>query len=175
MSTAGKVLVVLVMLASLVWIILSAGVAQLNTNGNTRLHALTEQVGKLQEEFKQTQDEVVSLRDQSSSVQESIDNEFAVLRSRQSDVEKARSQIQEVLSRVQYQLAILQETIDKAKTALQNRNVEQQAEEQALAQSRTDVKELMDGSSQLMNRLSALRKEFESTYHANIELLGKTH
>jgi chromosome segregation ATPase len=175
MSTAGKVLVVLVMLASLVWIVLSAGVAQLNTNGNTRLHELTEQVGKLQEEFKQTQDEVFSLRDQASSVQESIDNEFAVLRSRQSDVEKARSQIQEVLSRVQYQLAILQETIDRAKTALQHRNLEQQAEEQALAQSRSDVKELMDGSSQLMNRLSALRKEFESTYHANIELLGKTH
>jgi chromosome segregation ATPase len=174
MSTAGKVLIVLILLASLVWIILSAGVAQLNTNGNTRLHELTEQIGKLQDEFKQTQDEIVSLRDQTSSIQENIDREFAVLRSRQSDVEKARSQIQETLSRVQYQLAILQETIDRAKTALQNRNLEHQAEEQALAQSRSDVKELMDGSRQLASRLSALRKEFESTYHANIELLGKT-
>ena len=32
MSTAGKVLAVLVMLMSLVWMILSAGVDQLNTN-----------------------------------------------------------------------------------------------------------------------------------------------
>ena len=34
MSTAGKVLIVMVMLTSLVWMILSAGVAQLNSNGN---------------------------------------------------------------------------------------------------------------------------------------------
>jgi hypothetical protein len=37
MSTAGKVLIVLVMLTSLGWIILSAGVSQLNANGNKRL------------------------------------------------------------------------------------------------------------------------------------------
>ena len=34
MSTAGKVLVVLVTLTTLVWMILAAGVAQLNRNGN---------------------------------------------------------------------------------------------------------------------------------------------
>ncbi len=63
MSTAGKVLVVLVMLTSLVWMVLSAGVSQLNTNGNTRLHDLTEQIAKLQADFTQTQDEIASLRD----------------------------------------------------------------------------------------------------------------
>ena len=34
MSTAGKVLVVLILLASLVWMMLTAGVDQLNRNGN---------------------------------------------------------------------------------------------------------------------------------------------
>ena len=87
------------MLTSLVWMVLSAGVAQLNTNGNKRLHDLTEEVEKLQDDVKQTQDDIVSLHDQTSSVQESIDREFTVLRARQSDVEKARSQIRESLSR----------------------------------------------------------------------------
>ena len=96
MSTAGKVLVVLVLLTSLVWIVLASGVAQLNTNGNTRLHELTEQIEKLQTDFKQTQDEIASLRDQTSSIQEDVDREVTVLRAHQSDVEKARSQIQEM-------------------------------------------------------------------------------
>ena len=38
MSTAGKVLIVLVMLMTFVWIVLAAGVSRLNTNANKRLH-----------------------------------------------------------------------------------------------------------------------------------------
>ena len=34
MSTAGKVLVVLILLSWLVWVLLTAGVDQLNRNGN---------------------------------------------------------------------------------------------------------------------------------------------
>jgi chromosome segregation ATPase len=174
MSTAGKVLVVLVLLTSLVWMILSAGVAQLNTNGNKRLHDLTEEVAKLQDELKQSQDEIVALKNEASFVQENIDREVALDRSHQSDVEKARSQIVESLERVRYQLAIVQDTIDRAKTALEHRNLEQQTEEQALAQAKSEVKELMDRSTELMNQLGSLRQEFQTTYHANIESLGKT-
>ena len=56
MSTAGKVLVVVIMLASLVWIILTAGVTQLNRNGNKALIDLTQKVAKLQEDVKTTQE-----------------------------------------------------------------------------------------------------------------------
>src|ERR1700722_11428845 len=76
MSTAGKVLVVLVLLTSVAWIVLASGVAQLNTNGNTRLHDLAEQIEKLQTGFKQTHDEIVSLRDQTSSIQEDVDRQI---------------------------------------------------------------------------------------------------
>ena len=59
MSTAGKVLVVLIMLASLVWMLLMAGVTQLNRNGNQALIELTDKVAKLQEDVKTTQAEIV--------------------------------------------------------------------------------------------------------------------
>ena len=62
MSTAGKVLAVLVMLMSLVWMILSAGVSQLNTNGNKKLHDLAEQIAKLQDDVEQAQDDIVALK-----------------------------------------------------------------------------------------------------------------
>ena len=100
MSTAGKVLVVLVMLTSLVWMVLSAGVSQLNTNGNKKLHDLAEQIEKLQDRFQaDSRRRSLRSRDQTSSVQENLDHEITVLRARQSDLEKARSQIRESLSR----------------------------------------------------------------------------
>ena len=66
MSTAGKVLVVLIMLASLVWMLLTAGVDQLNRNGNQALIALTEKVDKLQADLKNTQDAIVRGKDQTT-------------------------------------------------------------------------------------------------------------
>jgi chromosome segregation ATPase len=175
MSTAGKVLVVLVLLTSLVWIVLASGVAQLNTNGNTRLHDLAVQIEKLQTDLKQTQDEIVSVRDQTSSIQENVDREVTVLRAHQSNLQKASSQIQESLSRVQYQLATVKETIEKAKTTLQHRIEEQASEQQALVQTKSEVEDLKTKNAELLSQLSTLRKNFESVYHSNVESLGKTH
>jgi chromosome segregation ATPase len=175
MSTAGKVLAVVVLLASLVWIVLAAGVSQLNTNGNKKLHDLAEQIAKLEVDFRQAQDDIVGLRDQTSSMQENVDRQVVVLRSRQSDLEKARSQIRESLSRNEYQLEIVQDTIKKAKLALQNRVNEQQSDDEALAKAKSEVKDLMAETGELGNQLGALRKEFQTKYHANVEALGSTH
>ncbi len=172
MSTAGKVLAVLVLLASVGWIILAAGIAQLNANGNKRLHDLEVQIEKLQDDLRQTVSEISSLKVQTSQTQERTDRDLAVLRSRQADVEKARSQARESLSRAQYQLAIVQETIKGAQDALQHRNEEHQSEEKALADVKTDVRHLVAETTQLRDRLMMLRKEFQTTYHGNVETLG---
>jgi chromosome segregation ATPase len=175
MSTAGKVLIVLVLLTSLVWLVLASGVAQLNTNGNTRLHELTVQIDKLQTDFKQSQDEIVAVRDQTSSIQENVDRQITVLRARQSDLEKARSKIIEYMTRVQYQLATVKDTIEKAKTTLQHRIEEQASEQQALVQAKSEVEDLKGKNGELLSQLSTLRQNFETVYRSNIESLGKTH
>jgi chromosome segregation ATPase len=175
MSTAGKVLIVLVLLTSLVWLVLASGVAQLNTNGNTRLHELTVQIDKLQTDFKQSQDEIVAVRDQTSTIQENVDRQITVLRARQSDLEKARSKIIEYMTRVQYQLATVKDTIEKAKTALAHRIEEQASEQQALVQAKSEVEDLKAKNGELLSQLSNLRQNFETVYRSNIESLGKTH
>jgi chromosome segregation ATPase len=175
MSTAGKVLIVLVLLTSLAWLVLASGVAQLNTNGNTRLHELTVQIDKLQTDFKQSQDEIVAVRDQTSSIQENVDRQITVLRARQSDLEKARSKIIEYMTRVQYQLATVKDTIEKAKTALAHRIEEQASEQQALVQAKSEVEDLKAKNGELLSQLSTLRQNFETVYRSNIESLGKTH
>jgi uncharacterized membrane-anchored protein YhcB (DUF1043 family) len=173
MSTAGKVLSVLVMLVLLVWMILAAGISRLNTNGNKALHDLSEQVAKLQEDVEQTHDDVVGLKDQTASVQEKIDDDLTVLRAHQNALEKAHSQISESLSRCLYELATVEESVKAAQATVEHRNTELEGERKALDDNRSEVKTLMAESSQLMNRLDTLRKDFQKTYHSNVEHLGR--
>jgi chromosome segregation ATPase len=173
MSTAGKVLSVLVMLVLVVWIVMAAGVARLNTNGNTALHDLIEQVEKLRADVEQTQVDVAGLRDQTSSIQEKVDHDLTVLRDRQVELERSRSQIVESLERSKHQFATVEESVKSAQALLEHRNSERDAEQKALADTRSEVKTLMADSSQLMNQLDTLRKNFQKTYHANVENLGK--
>jgi chromosome segregation ATPase len=163
-----------VLLTSLIWIVLASGVAQLNSNGNRRLNQLLAEIDKLQADLEQTQTDLHSLRDQTSSVQEETDRELTVLRSRQSDVEKSRSQIQDTLARVQFQLANVQDTIKGAEDALLHRNEEYQADDKALTDLKSEVQTLMADTGQLLERLTTLRKEFQNSYHANVETLGKS-
>ena len=53
------------------------------------------------------------------------------------------------------------------------RIAERDAEQKAVIDTRSEVKNLMADSSQLMNRLETLRKTFQNTYQQNIENLGK--
>ena len=155
MSTAGKVLAILVMLMSLVWMVVSAGVSQLNTNGNKQLHDLAEQIAKLEDEVQQAEVDIVALKNSTSSLQERLDHEVTELRARQSDLEKDRSQIVEALSRWQYELETVQETIDRSKSALEHRIEEHENGQQVLAKTKSEVKDLMDRSGELRNQLTA--------------------
>jgi chromosome segregation ATPase len=174
MSTAGKVLVVLVTLTTLVWMILASGVAQLNRNGNKAVHDLSEQLAKAQVDLKQTHDDIVAFHDETSSIQEKVDSDLTVLGIKVAGLQKSHSQIVESLTRVQYELATIQETIKGAQTALEHRTTEKQAEEKALADAKSEVQILMADSDQLENRLKSLRESFQSTYKANVEMVGKS-
>ncbi len=173
MSTAGKVLVVFVMLTTMLWMILAGGVAQLNRNGNAALQKLADDIEKMDAELISAKHEILDLRDQTAFSQESIDREVAVLRSRQADLEDAHSQISESLSRLRYQQATVEETIKTAQTSLQNRNKEHQDEEKAIDDLRTEVRGLKTDNTQLMARLQSLRDKFQETYGSNLKMLNQ--
>jgi len=173
MSTAGKVLSVLVMLILVVWIVMAAGVARLNTNGNKALHDLIVEVDKLRADVDQTQVDIAGLRDQTSTIQEKVDHDLTVLRDRQFELERSHSQIDESLKRYTYQLGTVEDSVKSAQALLQHRIGERDAEQKSVADTRSEVKTLMADSSQLMNRLDTLRKTFQKTYQANVENLGK--
>jgi chromosome segregation ATPase len=173
MSTAGKVLVILVTLAAIACLFMAGGIAQLNQNGNKRLESLAAELTKAQEGIESAKREIVSLRDQTALIQEKIDGDLTVLRARQTDLERTRSQVADTLAHVQYDLSTVNATIEGAKTSLRNRNAEFDAEEKAMADLRREVQSLKSNNTQLMTRLQSLRDQFMGSYHQNIEMLGK--
>ena len=171
MSTAGKVLVVLVMLSSTAWPILTAGVTQLNRNGNKALIDLADRVTKLEDDLKTTRDEIVKVKDETILVQEQMVRDLALTGSRQTNMEHVKSNIRESLSRVQYQLATLQETVKNAEQTAQQRAAEIVAEQKTLDAAKAEVETLKVRNSELMNRLTSLRNELKTTLKASLEML----
>ena len=124
MSTAGKVLVVLIMLSALVWMLLTAGVDQLNRNGNQAVITLTTKVAKLQDDVTKTQEEVVQAKDQVEVYQERMDRELAVINARQNDVQRLASNVSDELAHVRYELASVKETLQNAEQDRTQREAE---------------------------------------------------
>jgi predicted nucleic acid-binding Zn-ribbon protein len=171
MSTAGKVLVVCVMLFAMVWMILAGGVAQLNRNGNQALQKLSDDLEKVQAGLETAKHDVLDLHTQTTLIQEKIDRDWTVLESKQSDQEKAKSEILDTLSSLQYELATVEDTIKNARATLASRNAEHQEEEKAMQGLRTTVQDLVAENTQLMGRLKTLREQFQSTHQTNAQML----
>jgi chromosome segregation ATPase len=173
MSTAGKVLIVLVMLSAIVCLIMSAGIVQLNANGNERLEKLATELAKTREDVESAKRDIIAVRDQTTLAQETIDRDIGALNAQINDLERTRSQIVDMLARVTYEKGTVDSTIEGAKTSIQTRNVEFDAEEKAMADLRRNVQSLKANNNQLMGRLQSLRDQFQKSYHNNVEMLGK--
>src|SRR5262249_8508750 len=152
----------LVMVAALAWLVLTSGVAQLNRNGNQVLDNLAKELEKAETELQETRQQTMALRDETASTQERIDGDLAVLRSRVADLGRTRSEIKDILTSVQYQLATVEETIKGARASLEHRTKERQDEERALLDLRNEVQDLATQNGQLMARLQTLRDRFNT-------------
>lgn len=173
MSTAGKVLVVLIMLSAIACLILAGGVAQVNYNANQKLDQLAKELEKTRESIEATKLDIMNTRDQTTVVQEQVDRDFSRLESQQTDLERTRTQILDTLTRLQYDLGTVNSTIAQAKDSLQHRVNEFDAETKAMADLRRDVQSRRSDNTQLMSRLQSLKDQFGKTQRENAEMLGK--
>ncbi|AMV38103.1 hypothetical protein [Planctomyces sp. SH-PL62] len=175
MSTAGKVLVVLILLAAGVWIFLGAGVAQLNRNGNAALAKLQADLAKAEEGLHQAQVDLVKIKDDTSQFQANMNTQVAVIRARVTGVEAAGSQLKGVLNNMQHQLETVQNTVEHAQHDLEIRKQEKEAETKLLAAARADVQDLRDRDAELTERLATLRDEFKKAFDENVsKMAGST-
>jgi chromosome segregation ATPase len=167
MSTAGKVLSVLVLLATIGWIVLAAGVAQLNRNGNAAMAKLQADLDKAEQGLRQAQADLVKLMDDTSRFQENMDTQLAVLRAKTTGVEAANSRLKGVLADMQGQLTTVEATVASAQHDLEMRKQQRDDETKQLADARAEVLRLRGVDAEMTERLASLREEFRKTYEEN--------
>jgi hypothetical protein len=172
MSTAGKVLSVFVMLLAIVWVILTAGVAQLNHNWAQRLDEDTKAIEKLESDVLATQGEVVTTKDQASHEQLVAENELAVRESEIIEKEKGRAQTIESATRVKLQAEGMEGTLKAAKADQEQRQADLTAETDAKTALEKSVTTMSNENKALLAEVAALREKFKTALHANREKAG---
>jgi chromosome segregation ATPase len=171
MSTAGKVLVVLVALATIGWVVLVSMVATLNRNYGQEMDRLKGQIAKLDEEIGATRTSVYQTLDMIRHEQERKDRELTVLRTRISDLNEQEAEGQEALTRIQLQIDQVKKASVDAEADRQNRLAQKAETEKAIAEARAEVDTLKTSVDGLVARLSKLQNDFIETMKANRALL----
>ena len=175
MSTAGKVLVVLVML-------IGHRLPDPGRRGRTAQfqrqpeapaagHRAGEDPGGPRADPARTSPAFATRR---PIAQEKIDREIAALRSQQTDLERTRTQIIDTLIaaaiRARHgEFHHRRRQGHRSSTA----TTEFDAEEKALDDLRRQVQALRSNNTQLMDRLQSLRDQFQATHQKNVGMLGK--
>jgi chromosome segregation ATPase len=173
MSTAGKVLVGVVILALVGWIVLFSLVYELNTNWGQELDRLASQIEKLEKDNEaQTAALETALADLSRE-QLQRDTDVEVLRGLLSDAEKLAAQNQEAAERVRLQLSGLESALREASDRVQHRVEQKEQTQQELAEAEATVKTLQDQVKTQLETLSGLRQSFLETMEENRTLLER--
>jgi hypothetical protein len=173
MSTAGKILAILISLLAAVWVLLAASVTQLNRNGAKAIQDFETKVAKIQKELDETRVEVRKLADEAFHERMRAQSELTSLQAKQTEVEKARSLVLETLSRVKLQLDGVTATVNRSQADSKQRLAEQEAETKAKADSIAAVEKLKGENGQLLGELSGLRDKFKASLKENHDLVQK--
>ena len=173
MSTTGKVLSVLAVLLALVWTVLTSAVAELNRNGTKAFEDLQGKYSKIAEDLKVAEHDFQTFQDKINEEQIETDNDLAVLRGQQAELEKARSQVLEITSRLNLDLELLAVTIKQATVDRDFRATEKVAEIKAKADAEAEVEKLKSENADSLARLTELRETFKSALEANKSMVEK--
>lgn len=173
MSTAGKVLCVLVALALLGAIYVDSMVSQLDRNWGKAIDAqvqksddLTKQVGETRLLLTQTSNSLASARAETN-------RELAALRSQIDLVQSQIANTRESLTRVQYQVEGQAATIETTKAAVARRDQEKAETEKSLAEAVDLVKKLDGENDALLAQLGQLRDQFLAVTRSNREMVER--
>jgi hypothetical protein len=173
MSTAGKVLTVLVALMALIWLVMAAGVAEYNRNGAAALEKIQKQVDELDNQVAKAKADLRGLVDQEYLQRHKTQEELTALQQRQAEVEKAKSQVLEIATRVKYQLETVSATLKQAQADVQQRQAEKEAETKAKADAEALVEKLKGENKESRDKLAGLQDQFRKTLQQNKEMVEK--
>jgi hypothetical protein len=175
MSTAGKVLTVIVMLMIVVWIVLMAKVDDLNRNWGEELAKQEKQAAKNEEDLAQAKIDLARIKTEVDAEQVQKDKDLMVLRRKISALETAEADTREILTRVKSQLAEVQLGQKNAEAEKAQREKEKADLEKTLADTQADSKKLQDQNASLLDQLNKLHEEFTGTVAENRRMIQQMY
>ncbi|HEV3165121.1 MAG TPA: hypothetical protein VGZ22_13935 [Isosphaeraceae bacterium] len=174
MSTAGKVLSVIVILALFGWLCLMSMVARLNANWGQVVVAQDKKLESLQKEMVDTRDQLAKVKNDIAFAQEVRDKDIVTHRIAMAKKEKILSDTTETLERAKNQVKGQQASQATAEEIKKRRTDELAETHRLLAEARDDVRKLIAQNKELGDRLDELQKNFISARAENQKLLKRT-
>jgi len=173
MSTAGKVLIVLVLLLVPVWIVLASAVAQLNTEWSQAVKQAADRVAQLEKDVLKNEEDIRAWNDKIGLEQEALGQTQTVLLAQIANVERTKAETVAIQADVKVRLERLQAAVKNAERARDLRLAEKESETKGKASAEMLVGELSGQNAELMEQLTQLRNDFKSTLESNQVLVDR--
>jgi Na+-transporting methylmalonyl-CoA/oxaloacetate decarboxylase gamma subunit len=173
MSTAGKVLTVLILLVTVVWLVMMSAVTQLNVNWQEKITAQQKSLDQATDDYTRTRAEGLKKIDQARIFQ---DETLRVVRSKEMRIEAAKALLSsrtEHLTRLKAQLNDSQSSAEVAKANLATREAEKIANQEAEAKIRAEIDKLKTLNTELRTQLAQLQDDFKRLLAENAAELDK--
>ncbi len=173
MSTAGKVLTVLILLVMVAWIVMLSAVTQLNVNWHTRIAKQDADFDSAKTRATKANTDYLDLTEQTRSEQANKDRDLRELQAKIAAAEARQSSKTEDLTRVQIQLADYLAAVGRAEVNLVTRKAEKAKTEEDLAAKRVEIAQKQDENARLRDQLAKLQDDFKRLLSNNSKLLDK--
>jgi chromosome segregation ATPase len=173
MSTAGKVLTVLILLVMVLWIVMMSPVSQLNANYGQKVESQQKELEKLTTDVADANKAITTLTEQARVEQDATERDLRLLLSRISAAERRQSSTSEDLSRIKIQLADYLAAVEKAKTNLATREAEKAKGEDDLAKKKDEIAKSQAKNAELRAELAQLQEDFKRLLTENTKALQK--
>ena len=161
MSTAGKVLTVLILLMTVAWIVMMSAVAQLNVNWQAKLTTQKTEFDRVTDEAEKAKAAYLGFTEQARAEQDATDRDLRVRLAQVASAEARQSSKVEDLTRLKIQLADYLAAVEKAKTNLATREAEKAKDLDDLAKKRDEIAKAQGTNAELRAELAQLQDEFK--------------
>jgi len=173
MSTAGKVLCILITVPAILWIWLASGVAEMNRNWGQEIVRLDAGIAQAKTDIETTMEEVAKLKSKIDLVQRERDSQLTVMRGQMSQLYEFESMSKETQDRYAQQLASVNSSAEAAERRVQRAVQDLTETKQQLVDSTTELEKVRGENQQDREALAQLRQQFLSLLAENTDLVQK--
>ncbi len=161
MSTAGKVLTVLILIVMIPWLIMMSAVTQLNVNYEEKIAAQQKTLDKLADDVAKATSGAQTLTEQARALQDTTDLELREILGRIAAAERRQSSTVEDLTRIKAQVADITAAAETSKKNLAIREAEKAKGEEDLAKKKDEIAKAQAKNADLRGELAQLQDEFK--------------